>query len=167
MVIIWQQRLDSDFGRYYVAAEFRGLKARCLERELAVSENDRDGRQGPVDPQTGDLSERLRRVDAALDRARSEKRAEEKKGSRSVNDNRGFAVALRLSSEFIAGVIVGGGLGWLIDSSFDTSPWGLIVCFLLGFVAGVLNVMRSVGLAGKGLGGTAVKGDVPPDNKGE
>jgi len=58
----------------------------------------------------------------------------------------GYGQALKLSSEFIAGIAVGAGLGWIIDRLAGTSPWGLIVFLLLGFVAGVLNVMRSAGL---------------------
>jgi ATP synthase protein I len=58
----------------------------------------------------------------------------------------GLGTALRLSSEFIAGVVVGAVLGWFIDRLAGTSPWGLIVFLLLGFVAGVLNVLRSAGL---------------------
>ena len=58
----------------------------------------------------------------------------------------GYARGFRLSSELVAGVIVGAGLGWLIDRWFGVSPWGLIVFLLLGFAAGVLNVMRSAGV---------------------
>jgi ATP synthase protein I len=53
---------------------------------------------------------------------------------------------LRLSSELVAGVLVGAVLGWSLDHWFGTRPWGLIVLVLLGFAAGVLNVMRSAGL---------------------
>ena len=35
---------------------------------------------------------------------------------------------------------------WVIDRWLGVSPWGLIVFLLLGFAAGVLNVMRSAGL---------------------
>jgi ATP synthase protein I len=43
-------------------------------------------------------------------------------------------------------VLVGGVIGWGLDHFVGTKPWGLIVFVLLGFVAGVLNVMRSAGL---------------------
>ena len=43
-------------------------------------------------------------------------------------------------------MLVGAGLGWLIDRWLGISPWGLIVFLLLGFAAGVLNVMRSAGV---------------------
>ena len=56
-----------------------------------------------------------------------------------------MAVGLRLSSELVAGVLVGALLGWGFDRLLSTSPWGLIVFLLLGFTAGVLNVMRSAG----------------------
>jgi ATP synthase protein I len=50
-------------------------------------------------------------------------------------------------------VLVGAGLGWLIDRLLGISPWGLIVFLLLGFAAGVLNVMRSAGLSAGGVPG--------------
>ena len=61
----------------------------------------------------------------------------------------GMAVGLRLSSELVAGVVVGTVLGWGFDRLLGTSPWGLIVFMLLGFVAGVINVMRSAGVASR------------------
>jgi ATP synthase protein I len=56
-----------------------------------------------------------------------------------------MAVGLRLSSELVAGVLVGAVLGWGFDRLLSTSPWGLIVFLLLGFAAGVINVVRSSG----------------------
>jgi ATP synthase protein I len=61
------------------------------------------------------------------------------------NDKAGMAQAVKLSSEFIAGVVVGAALGWGIDKIAGTSPFGLIVLLLLGFCAGVLNVLRTIG----------------------
>ena len=60
-----------------------------------------------------------------------------------------MAVGLRLSSELVAGVVVGAGLGWGFDRLLSTSPWGLIVFLLLGFTAGVINVMRAAGVMAK------------------
>ena len=54
-----------------------------------------------------------------------------------------MARGFQLSSELIAGVVVGAALGWGFDKLLSTSPFGLIVFFLLGFVAGVVNVVRS------------------------
>ena len=37
-------------------------------------------------------------------------------------------------------------IGWLLDRWLGISPWGMIVFLLLGFTAGVLNVMRVAGV---------------------
>jgi ATP synthase protein I len=58
-----------------------------------------------------------------------------------------MALGFRLSSELIAGVAVGALLGWGFDRLLSTSPFGLIAFVLLGFVAGVVNVIRSAGVA--------------------
>jgi ATP synthase protein I len=60
-----------------------------------------------------------------------------------------MAVGLRLSSELVAGVLVGAALGWGFDRLLSTSPWGFIVLLLLGFTAGVINVMRAAGVMAK------------------
>jgi ATP synthase protein I len=60
-----------------------------------------------------------------------------------------MAVGLRLSSELVAGVLGGAALGWGFDRLLSTSPWGLIVFLLLGFTAGVINVMRAAGVMAK------------------
>lgn len=89
-----------------------------------------------------DLDDRLRTLDEKLSRHRVAER--EREAARSGR-NAGWGNALRLSSEFIAAVIVGAALGWVLDRWAGTSPWGLIVFLLLGFAAGVVNVMRATG----------------------
>lgn len=56
----------------------------------------------------------------------------------------GLARGLRLGSEFIAAILVGTGLGYLVDLGFNTSPWGLLILFMVGFAAGIRNVIRAV-----------------------
>jgi ATP synthase protein I len=91
-----------------------------------------------------DLDRRSRALEAAL---AARKPAAGDGGTRHATGGMaGFGQALKLSSEFIAGIAVGVGIGWLIDRVAGTSPWGLIIFLLLGFVAGVLNVLRSAGL---------------------
>jgi len=51
--------------------------------------------------------------------------------------------------ELVSGVLVGVGLGLLIDWAFNTSPWGLISLFILGSIAGMLNVYRALIAKGK------------------
>jgi ATP synthase protein I len=92
------------------------------------------------------LSARLRHLGEKLDRERASRPPENDPGARPTADASALARGLRLSSELVAGVLVGAVLGWLLDRWLGISPWGLIVFVLLGFVAGVLNVMRAAGV---------------------
>ena len=91
-----------------------------------------------------DLERRRRELGASLATRRPDRL--EGKDDAKAGSVAGYGQALKLSSEFIAGVVVGAGIGWIIDRLAGTSPWGLIVFLLLGFGAGVLNVMRSAGV---------------------
>jgi len=82
---------------------------------------------------------------AQLDLELSRHRAAEGKTSGDDSGKAGYAQALKLSSEFIAGIFAGGIIGYLSDRFLGTAPWGMIVMLMLGFCAGVLNVLRSVG----------------------
>lgn len=55
----------------------------------------------------------------------------------------GHARAARLGTEFIAAILVGAGIGYFADVMFGTAPWLMLVMVLVGFAAGVLNVVRS------------------------
>ena len=51
--------------------------------------------------------------------------------------------ALKISTEFVAAVVVGSLLGFILDSWFDTKPWLIIIFFFIGVATGILNVIRS------------------------
>lgn len=51
--------------------------------------------------------------------------------------------AFKLSVELAAGLVVGGGIGWLLDYLLGTKPWMLILFFMLGGAAGIWTVYRS------------------------
>jgi ATP synthase protein I len=50
--------------------------------------------------------------------------------------------AMRMGTEFVVAVLVGAFLGWQFDTWFDTKPLWLILFMLLGFGAGINNVLR-------------------------
>ena len=120
-----------------------------------MAEGTNDGGNGSREksPDEAALSARLGSLDHRLseirdsrkigtDQSASEQDAAQAKAS-------AMAVGLRLSSELVAGVLVGAALGWGFDRLLSTSPWGLIVFLLLGFTAGVINVMRTAGVMAK------------------
>ena len=54
----------------------------------------------------------------------------------------GMALAGRVATELVAGIVVGGALGWALDEFFGTSPLWLVVLFFLGAIGGMMNVWR-------------------------
>ena len=114
--------------------------------------SDRDGEPDPSSSaEDTELSNRLRKLGHRLDERRDD--LDEVVERDGAPRSPGVAMAMRLASDFVAGVVVGAALGWGFDRLFDTSPWGLVVLLLLGFAAGLLNVVRSAGLVRPGIGG--------------
>jgi ATP synthase protein I len=104
--------------------------------------SDPDRASGTGDKDFDEVRQRLDALDAKLDAHRPDPVDERAAKQERTN----YAMAVRVSSDFIAAIFVGGALGWFLDSVAGTSPFGLIVLLLLGFAAGVLNVMRTLGL---------------------
>ena len=112
-----------------------------------MSDARENGDRGKQQTSEAALSARLQRLNEGLGQARDTAgHPSDSSGAQRAATASGYAKGFRLSSEFVAGVVVGAGIGWLIDRWLGVSPWGLIVFLLLGFAAGVLNVMRSAGL---------------------
>ena len=56
----------------------------------------------------------------------------------------GLGQAVRIGTELLAALIVGGGLGWVIDTYLLASaPWGMVMGLFLGGAAGMRNAYRS------------------------
>ena len=51
--------------------------------------------------------------------------------------------ALKISTELVAAVVVGTTLGFILDNWLDTRPWFTISFFIMGVVAGILNVIKA------------------------
>lgn len=88
-----------------------------------------------------DLNDRIAKAQAELEA--------QKRPSKRSETGPGMGLGFRMAADFVAAVIVGAVLGWGFDALLGTSPWALIVCLLLGFVAGVWNVMRVAQAANK------------------
>jgi ATP synthase protein I len=110
---------------------------------MADGRRGEDERKEPPDDEAA-LSARLQRLGDRL--ATASRPSENDAASRTTPDASAFARGFRMSTELVAGVVVGAIIGWLIDRWLGISPWGLIVFLLLGFAAGVLNVMRAAGV---------------------
>ena len=67
----------------------------------------------------------------------------------SKDDMRSLQVGWNLALQIICGIIVGIGLGWLVDWQFHTKPWGILAGCILGFVAGLRNCYQDFKKSGK------------------
>lgn len=85
---------------------------------------------------------RLAGIDKRLDEVKSRDAAEASASRDRRSASRGMAYGLRMASELVAAVLVGGLIGYGLDHWLGTTPWLFMVMFLIGFAAGVRNVMR-------------------------
>jgi len=102
----------------------------------------------PSDPTDEDDSARLR---ARLDKLAGDLKGraappqpQAPRSSRASSASAGSAMSLGLQagSEFVSAVVVGAGIGWVLDKALGTKPAFLIVFFFIGVAAGVWNVIR-------------------------
>jgi ATP synthase protein I len=54
-----------------------------------------------------------------------------------------MGLGFRMSIELMVGLVVGLGIGWLLDGWLDTKPLFMIVLMFVGLGAGILNVVRA------------------------
>ena len=60
------------------------------------------------------------------------------------NDNPSpIGTAFKLSTELVAAVAVGTIIGFILDKTFGTKPWFILIFFFVGVIAGITNVIRS------------------------
>jgi ATP synthase protein I len=97
-------------------------------------------------PEFGDLPDRLKDLGNRI-AAEKVERAEASKPPASFQGVSNYSKGYRLASEFVAGTLVGGLLGYGLDYVAGTLPLFLIVFLLLGFGAGILNMSRAANRA--------------------
>jgi ATP synthase protein I len=128
----------------------------CADNVSQVSQTMADGARGDGDrgnqpTDEAALSARLKRLGERLGDVKAS-RSQDSGPAAPVKsaDTSAMARGFRLSSELVGGVLMGAAIGWLLDRWLGISPWGLIAFVLLGFAAGVLNVMRAAGVTSTG-----------------
>ena len=67
-----------------------------------------------------------------------------KKNQQSKNQNSSsIGAAFKLSTELVSAVAVGTIIGFILDKTFGTKPWLIIIFFFIGVIAGITNVIKS------------------------
>jgi len=95
--------------------------------------------------QSGRDADPIRRRLDTLGAELAEAQARHHKVPRPEPQGQGAALgqALRLGIELVAGVAVGGFIGWALDRFLGTAPFLMVVCLGLGAAAGILGVVRT------------------------
>ena len=101
----------------------------------------RGDESGSVDPAAGmtDLDRRRRALNTSL--VSAQRRSAPPQAA--VGRGNALGVAFRIATELVAGVVVGGGIGWLLDRWIGTRPFLFLLFLGLGVAAGMINVFRS------------------------
>ena len=73
--------------------------------------------------------------------------AKKKASKRNLDNNKNnpssIGTAFKLSTELVAAVAVGTIIGFILDKTFGTKPWLILIFFFVGVVAGIMNVIKS------------------------
>jgi ATP synthase protein I len=99
--------------------------------------------RGDPDDEAAILRARLDRLKGDLKgRAAPTPAPQQKPEPKSSDSGSAMSLGLRAGSEFVSAVILGLGIGWVLDRALHTNPAFLIVFFLIGVAAGIWNVIR-------------------------
>lgn len=77
----------------------------------------------------------------------------------------GMALAGRVTTELVAGIVVGTFIGWALDNWLGTTPTLMVVFFFLGSAAGMMNVWRALTGQGMAAGFVNEKSSQADENK--
>ena len=77
------------------------------------------------------------RLQIAKDRLLKKKLNNTKQNSTSIG------AAFKLSTELVSAVAVGTIIGFILDKTFGTKPWLILIFFFIGVIAGIINVIKS------------------------
>src|SRR4030088_279318 len=111
---------------------------------MTQARGDDDRNEPPADEAA--LSAKVQRIGERLGQHYPDRPSENKGGQGAGSDSSALARGMRLSAEFVAGILVGAAIGWLLDRWFGTAPWGMVMLLLLGFAGGILNMIRAAGV---------------------
>ena len=54
-----------------------------------------------------------------------------------------IGTAFKISTELVSAVVVGTIIGFILDKTFGTKPWLILIFFFVGVIAGIVNVFKS------------------------
>ena len=70
-------------------------------------------------------------------------KAKSKKSNKNSESSSNMGAAFKMSTELVSAVVVGTIIGFILDNTFGTKPWLILIFFFVGVIAGIINVFRS------------------------
>lgn len=112
---------------------------------MSASNDDEIPPRGELSPEdreafrkrASDLGTRLDKVKAEVRKRNAEPEPDQRARGAAMGQ------AMKIAIELVVGIGVGGFIGKVLDDQFGTRPWLLIVFLMLGFTAGLLNIIRT------------------------
>jgi ATP synthase protein I len=101
------------------------------------------GKRQMTDEERARFEGRISDLGQRLERVKSQREADAQADLDAEMRGRGMAYGMRMAAELVAAVIVGGAIGYGLDRWLGSTPWLFLLFFVLGFAAGVLNVVRA------------------------
>ena len=73
----------------------------------------------------------------------AKKKASKRNSDGSKHNPSPIGTAFKLSTELVSAVAVGTIIGFILDKTFGTKPWLILIFFFVGVIAGITNVIKS------------------------
>ena len=73
----------------------------------------------------------------------AKKKLSKKEFEKKNQNSSSIGSAFKLSTELVSAVAVGTIIGFILDKTFGTKPWLIIIFFFVGVIAGIINVIKS------------------------
>jgi ATP synthase protein I len=122
------------------------IRAVCAEdvSPMPGPANDRGpGERQMTEAERAAFEGRISDLGDRLDKIKAQRQADADADLDAEMRGRGMAYGMRMAAELVAAVVVGSAIGYGLDRWLGSTPWLFLLFFVLGFVAGVVNVVRS------------------------
>lgn len=90
-------------------------------------------------PRRDEFKKRLDNLGEKLDKATVSDRDEHAQQS----SGSGLGIAMRMGTEFVVSILIGGAIGWYLDMWMGSTPFMLFLFVMFGFAAGTMNILRA------------------------
>ncbi len=107
--------------------------------------------------------ERLNKLGDRLNAIHQQEAEKEQADEAEAESSRGVGIGMRIGIELVAATLAGVAIGWFIDDRLNTKPIFMLAFTVLGFTAGVMDVLRII----KGLDSAVGYGRAVRDKQAE